>query len=376
MNLKANILPARPALTPEEQELLSTCPPELEFQLPEPMNGFSSAEVLLTEMDANGVELNPDLRKRVEKIYELMERRQGENAVPEAVPSDRLQLPPCLLQSEIFAIEKPRTRGRTEDHKEVYRARKVRAGFRGTLTYSGPPMIQDHLWILIGVLEHAMGRPIDEAIRIYPRAFARSYLGWSDSKHSKKRLLAALDDLKQSVVTGKWADDNVRTPVTFIREMTPCIDGSIEIYLDASILHLFRGKAHTFLSSDDRRGLMPGLATWMLLFARSSTCKPFPVFARAGGFTTAWFQRICGASQATSLEEFEKDLLASLNELKAAGAIQEFSLEDGNVRIVKHGPPRRKAPSKPSFWATKKGRKIVGDLGDGWEKYPEQTANC
>jgi hypothetical protein len=244
------------------------------------------------------------------------------------------------------------------------------------LTYSGPSMIQDHLWILIGVLEHGMGKPVDQAIRIYPRAFARTYVGWSDSKHSKERLLAALCDLQQAVVTGKWAEDNVLTPVRFIREIASCNDGAIAINLDASILHLFRGRARTFISPSDRRGLAPGLATWMLVFALSSDCKPFRIFSRAGGFTTAWFKTLCGACPEASLEEFEKQLFVSLEKLKVSGAIKDFSIDAGRVEIVKHGPPLRKAPSKPSFWATKRGRKIAGDLGDGWEKYPEETASC
>jgi hypothetical protein len=107
----------------------------------------------------------------------------------------------------------------------------------------------------------------------------------------------------------------------------------------------------------------------------SSTCKPFPIFSRAGGFTVGWFKRICGANEATSVVDFEQQLLDSLEKLKTCGAIKDFSIVDGHVRIVKHGPSRRKAPGKPSHWVTRKGRRIAGDIGDDWEAFPEEGTN-
>lgn len=244
-----------------------------------------------------------------------------------AVPKlhrDTLALAPVMLRSALFVA-------RTGDRRAYpdYTALPAPAGYRVELL--GDELRQDDERVLLCLLKQRAGGPVEHAISIAPRAFARA-IGWPDAGHSVDKLRACIERLHRARVRVELPSGGVDL-YSFVSDAH--LDGPVwTVWLSQRLAQVFERPA-TYLAASERLGMRDGLTSWLYGAIKADACH--------APLALADLRERSGLG-AYSPKDFNRRLRASLDELLALGVIADYELRRGSVAVRK--APAAGAPTR------------------------------
>jgi hypothetical protein len=223
---------------------------------------------------------------------------------------------PDILCGGVFGISKSIKRACID---------KAFVGTNGsTIEYCGKELHQDDETVLLELIHCRAGMATSCEINFSPYAFCKQ-IGWSDSKHNRKRLMECLLRLRQGLLVVERNGAKGGT-VGFLADFTWENTDDWTVRLDDRIVGLLPVNP-TYLNIDKRKQLAEGLQTWLLGFVCANNClrkyKLLEIYAA------------CGATTGT-MNEFARLVRDALKKLADINVVEPHStVKNGEVCIFK-----------------------------------------
>jgi hypothetical protein len=199
-----------------------------------------------------------------------------------------------------------------------------------TITYTGQRLDQTHLDVFEGLMHIARGIHEGNKIRFSAHSFLK-LIGRDTGNAQHKWLLRTLNHLTATSIQIKHGDKKVFWGSLLPKGYGRPESGDYEVEITRELIQLF-DRGFTQVDWEQRRLLRrKPLAQWLQIYF-SSHAKPHPV-------TISFLHEKTG-STTKSLRKFKQLAKAALDELKAIGAIVEWTIDEtGKVHVVRIPTP-------------------------------------
>lgn len=211
--------------------------------------------------------------------------------------------------------------------KSIQRAyiEKAFVGTNGsTIEYCGKELHQDDETVLLELIHRRAGMATCCEINFSPYPFCKQ-IGWSDSKHNRKRLMECLVRLRQGLLVVERNGTKGST-IGFLAAFTWEKTDDWSVRLDDRIIGLLPVNP-TYLNIDKRKQLAEGLQTWLLGFVCANNCLR--------KYKLPEIYAACGATTGT-MNEFARVVRDALKKLAEIKVVEPHStVKNGDVCIFK-----------------------------------------
>ncbi len=249
-----------------------------------------------------------------ESLAEALEA--GASSLPR-MGATTVRFAPLLLEVPLFSVAR-NTAGVNVD------ATWSKPG-RGSVRYRGPALSQSHQTLLLTLVHVRAGQDVRNIIEFVPSELL-TLMGWSANSRNIDRLAEMLNDLFEARLD-LWGPSETAADalsVRFLADMhTPREKGAgWSVNLSERVLALFRGHLSN-INVRKRAALREGLATFMYGY----------ICANDGTVPMDYEALRQASGSETRLAAFKGKVHEALDTLKAAGCVNSYRVERGQVRV-------------------------------------------
>lgn len=225
-------------------------------------------------------------------------------------------IPNEIVRSALFNV------GNRKKRREYYEDVPIVVLGDGEIIYRGQELRQDDQDVWLYVLQLAHHQPLGEWVAFSAYSFCKA-LGWSTSGQSYKRLMTCLSRMQATAlkIHNKRLHKGISLSLIRMFDYEDDEGNRLDhwrIWVEPKMRQLFGNVYYTRLEWKQRHQLKP-LAKWLQGYFASHQ-QPRPV-------SVSHLHRGCGSEQ-KQLRFFRPKLKSALDEMKAVGFLESWSLDD------------------------------------------------